>query len=265
MYTLMTRRIAAALRQFGLAAAIGAGLSTSAGAVVVGDPGVSQFAIGGLSLLSTLSDPSVRGWRFHANDSFEISALGLADYDAVGGPGGLADGFNTAHSVILWDLDGNQLASATIQAGTGSEVGPGAVTTSATVFINGSFFTVTGEFRYEMLTTPVAITAGSDYVISAFFPGGANRDLTGQKNPSTALVTDPRITAQGSRFLVDVATHDFPTGVFFGSAVDLGPTFLIAVDDDNTDTGGDDIPVPGTLPLLLAGFLGAGLFRRRSS
>ncbi len=188
----------------------------------------------------------VNGWRFTAIADFQITALGLADINNLyNQPPSI--GLEKAHSVTLWDNAGTSLASVTIQQGTGSPIGPGTLTF-------GSFGD--GVFRYENLASPVSVSGGSQYVISAFYLQSALDPRANVQSGSVALFNS-LITPGGSLSAL-AGSHVFPTQGSFLSSATFGPNFLI-------DQQVSVVPLPAALPLYgtglaLMGFIG---WRRR--
>ncbi|MCG6858848.1 MAG: DUF4082 domain-containing protein [Salaquimonas sp.] len=197
--------------------------------------------MGGSVGLGTSSPGYVQGWGFRAEQDFLITALGLADISNSFGSGG-ADGFLGSHTVTLWNSSGTALASATIQSGTSSPLGPGTLSPS----------NYSGGFRYETLVNSVAITAGDSYVISTYFP---TYNADPRAYPGTATYNS-LITPLGLESLAS-ASHIFPTDHSGYWASQAGPNFLIT----------SVVPLPAALPLFGAslGMLGllARLRRRR--
>jgi len=155
-------------------------------------------------------------------------------------------GLEKAHSVTLWDIAGTSLASVTIQQGTGSPIGPGSLTFSP--FGDG-------VFRYENLATPVSVSGGSQYVISAFYPQFALDPRANDQSGSVALYNS--LITPGGGLSVLANSHVFPTQGISTTAT-FGPNFLI-------DQQVSVVPLPAALPLYgtglaLMGFIG---WRRR--
>jgi hypothetical protein len=219
--------------------------ASPASAALIGDPAVELLSnpSGGAGGFTA----SVQGWRFQAEEDVSVTALGLADINGFGPGTGALDGFAHPHSVILWDSGGNSLASTTIQAGTASPVGPGTLVMSFG----------TGQFRYESLATPLPLTAGGTYVISAFYPVDfSNSDALAAPQAGSTLTTPSFVTPRELRFFLfgfsDPGSHVFPTGSDSRFALTVGPTFLAT--PTHADSGGDTVPVPepGALPLLVS-------------
>jgi len=228
--------------------------STSLLAVATAIALISQsFAMSTPGLIS-LSNPSagfgafrsqITGWSFTAVEDFQITALGFADINNLfNQPASI--GLESQHSVTLWDISGTSLASVTVQQGTGSPIGPGTLT------FNGGIGD--GVFRYETLATPVSLSAGSQYVISAFYQR-FNSDPRAFDVRTSVGIYNSLITPTGSRFL-EANSHVFPTTFSFPTST-VGPNFLAAPLSV--------VPLPAALPLYgtglaLMGFIG---WRRR--
>lgn len=143
------------------------------------------------------------GWSFTANQAVLVDGLGFWDDT-------FASGLDLPHQVGLWNADGSVLlASTTIQAGTASAL--------------------IGGFRFESIA-PVALVAGREYVLGAFFPSGAvedyNYDATGQDLLKVTFANG--ITYQRARFL-NSSTFGFPTGIDApGNLGSFGPNLSIS-------------------------------------
>ena len=125
-----------------------------------------------------------------------VTALGLWDENL--------DGFGSSHVVGLWDNSGNLLGSVAIPSGTVA--------------------TLSGEFRYITLASPVTLSAGTTYVLGATF---SETDLDRYKvNDSTTQATfDPAVTSGNQR---GVENEFFPSGVGApGSAVGPNAQFTV--------------------------------------
>lgn len=198
------------------------------------------FAITTPGIIS-LSNPSsgwgggaqVYGWRFTAMDDFEITALGISDIDGYFEQP-FSDGLQTDHSVTLWSSSGVSLASVVLQQGTGSAIGAG------TLNISG---TASGVFRYEDLIDAVAITAGEQYVISAFYPQ-YSADPKAYDVPNATGVYNPLITPTGVSYTAS-SSHVFPTAIGYNAYSVAGPNFLLQEISA--------VPVPAALPLFGTG------------
>lgn len=166
------------------------------------------------------------GVRFTTNTDVIITRLGYYDY--------LADGLNQAHSVGIFDGTGNLLASTTVPAGFAAALD--------------------GHYRYVSLTTPLALAAGTLYVVAGVNSGIADAYAYGHRGdaPLTGFVTDPAITItdDAARFVQQGGTTlQFPTDEFKPYTFYGGPNFEIAV------------PEPASLTLI-ASALTVGWFRR---
>jgi Domain of unknown function (DUF4082) len=122
--------------------------------------------------------------------SFIINALGFYDWGLQHGSG-FAD---TAVPVGLWDSSGNLLASTTVP-------------------LNG---TVVGDFRYELISSPLTLAADTTYYLGAFYASGA-MDMTPLED--TGATTDPDIILGDGAFST-ASTLTFPD--FTSSGFDEG-------------------------------------------
>ena len=142
-----------------------------------------------------LSFSTTRGWLFQVNSDISVTDLGLWDSGA--------NGFSSSHRINLWTDTGSLLAGVTMPSGTvgtldGSTVGG-------------------GQFRYTSVS-PVALSAGNSYVISA--------NVTGDSfiNDGVASITGaPEITWLAGRF-GSAGSSVFPTSSVSGNKY-FGPNF----------------------------------------
>ena len=136
------------------------------------------------SVNSTFADnPATLGFVFTANTTFNVTSLGWFD-------GGGA-GFQSEHTVAIFDADGNLLTSTTLGTGTGSPL--------------------SGSFRYQAIT-PVTLDMGAQYTLAGT-SGGALDPWTANDYVS-GFVVNPAFTvgADAGRFfygptLVDPDSH----------------------------------------------------------
>jgi len=179
---------------------------------------------------ATNNETQTQGWDFTPNTSIEVTALGVFDSDS--------NGLSDPHEVGLWDDSGVLLRSATV--GTGS--GP----------------TLSGPFRYVDIS-PVALNAGTKYVIGALYlgiRGGGTLDPTPASQDFWSVLDvgvadfshsiafgDPRISSQQGDSL------EFPTVMSLaGQGPLVGPNFLF-------------VPEPTLMAQLWIGVMGATIFR----
>ena len=167
------------------------------------------------------------GWSFNVLNSFTVSQLGFYDH--------LADGLTDSHDVGLWDPFGSLIASASVQAGTGS--------------------TLMGFFRMVNIA-PISLAVGNDYRIAA---------VTGRDaytwNPN-GITTDPNLQyvrsswVGGSSLLYPTST-DSNTG-YFGPNLGIGEPLDVR-EEILTSTA----PEPVSVLLVGTGLLGVFVVRRR--
>jgi uncharacterized protein DUF4082 len=133
---------------------------------------------------STFADnPVTLGFVFTPNTTFSVTSLGWFD--------GSGAGFQSEHSVAIFDANGNLLTSTTLGTGTGNPL--------------------SGWFRYQAIT-PVTLEAGIQYTLAgtsggALDPWTVNDDVSG-------FAVDPNFTVgiDAARFfygpnLVDPDSH----------------------------------------------------------
>lgn len=99
---------------------------------------------------------------------FSIGALGVFDADQSSLPQNIAVG--------LWNSSGALLGSATVPAGSGG------------LFVN--------QFDYALIT-PVALTAGREYTVGAYYSSGGSDPLVGNVS---GLSTASNLTIAGGRY-----------------------------------------------------------------
>ncbi|MBL0719437.1 DUF4082 domain-containing protein [Piscinibacter sp. Jin2] len=207
----------------GAAVLLSALMSTGAAQAVVA---VTDISGGNAFTTLSFTDQTV-GWQFTANDDITVTHLGFYDNSPF-------DPLSTTHEVGLWTPGGMLLASTTIQ------------TTS----------TLVGSFRFEAVT-PVALTAGSSYLIGGAFTLPLTADA--YRIP-TARTIAPEITINGSARNADAGGFGAPTIVSVGNGR-FGPNFQFTV-----TAPPPPIPEPGTYALMglgLVGLAGLGRLRRR--
>ncbi len=175
------------------------------------------------------------GWSFNVLNSFTVSQLGFYDH--------LADGLTDSHDIGLWDPFGSLIASATVQAGTGS--------------------TLMGFFRMVNIA-PISLAAGNDYRIAAvtgrdaftWNPGGFTTD------PNLQYVRSSWVGASSLRY---PTSTNSPTGYFGANLgigeVQLGEGELRVIDEEILIS---TAPEPMSVLLVGTGLLGVFVLRRRN-
>lgn len=146
------------------------------------------------SVNSTFTDaPLTLGFVFSANTDFEVTSLGWFSVTA--------DGFQTAHTVGIYDSTGNLLTSANLAAGTST--------------------TLDGFFRYQSIA-PITLNAGSDYVIAG--TSGGPLDSWTVNDRVSGFMVNPALTigADAARFSYGTDLVN-PTSHFSDYVVYAGP------------------------------------------
>ena len=160
------------------------------------------------------TDTVTIGYSFSTgSDAVLVDSLGFWDE-------GL-DGFDSAVDVGLWDVDGNQLASITLGAGTSGDLD--------------------GEFRYEDLNMSVVLDPNSEYVLGAFRLPGVSYNAVGF-TPGIDFLTDPNFTIIEERASSDAGGEFgivFPGFVFDQGEALVGPNLRFSA-----------VPEPGSTVLL---------------
>lgn len=163
---------------------------------------------------NTFSDnPLTIGFTFTANSAFEVSSLGW--FDATG------TGFQSQHTVGIFDASGNLLSSTVLSAGAGDPL--------------------TGSFRYQSIG-PVTLDAGSEYTLAG--TTGGPLDTWAVNNQMTGFAVNPAFTI-GSNAARFTYSSDFvyPTAHYSDYLVYAGPN----LDGDPVTIA---TPEPGSLLLL---------------
>jgi len=184
--------------------------------VLAQTPGLLSFSGGSTYSSYYGSAPpegDVIGWEFAVNDNITVTDLGAWN-DSI-------SGMLDTHKVGIWDMNENLLGMVVVDP------------TDPLV----------DDFRYHSLATPLALTAGENYVIGAggYYSAGNDWYVSSASSASWS----PEITFQNSRYplAIDMG-FVFPASIS-GSIGRFGPNFLF--------------PEPCTL-ITLAGL---ALLRRR--
>lgn len=198
-------------------------LAAAAICLVVGAAGRSKAditpALSYTGGVTTNNGPQTVGFEFLVNSNISVNALGL---DFAGATG--------TSEVGLWTTGGTLLASTTVS----------------------SSDTLVGNFNYASIT-PVALTAGLDYIV-----GGV--DGSNGFYYDTTATTDPRISYVANEFTAPNTGFGFPTysqspsfdDGYFGGSFSIGSSVV-------------STPEPSTMLVALVGSLAgtAYLWRRR--
>mgnify|MGYP003655163193 CR=1 FL=1 len=172
------------------------------------------------------------GFRFQANQDLYVSALGFVD--------ARAPGLNASHEIGIWNDVGNLLASTTVAAG---EVAP---------LIDG--------FRYSDIPL-LSLLAGEIYRIAAIGFG----DSTISK-PTRSAASEITLLDAGRQVHAPPASDrglNFPT-LFSGPESALA-NFLFSTIPPSTGNPPNSVPAPGSLAIILIGFVFIGLFKRKKN
>jgi len=174
---------------------------------------------------TTQNSPSAfsLGWEFTANNSFNVTSLGLFDFQQ--------NGLTSAHNVGIYNSAGTLLGSAVVASGT----------TDA----------LTGNFRYHTLASPIALTAGQNYVVAASL--GPNDPDLYCITPAT-MTTDFRLHYVTARFVLSSVlafptTTDARVGFFgpdFQGAAAQPSVFLTDAGTPNDNPAKENITVTGS-------------------
>ncbi|MGE9266960.1 MAG: DUF4082 domain-containing protein [Verrucomicrobiales bacterium] len=174
-----------------------------------------------------------RGFRFSLSVDSIVTHLSLYDVDQ--------DGIGGSYTVTLWKLSGSQIAQ--------TQVGP------------ADAFDSTGLFRTSALTSPVSITGGEVYVLSANYNDSSASDELIASAVSGGSIS-PFATLYES--VTGLPTPiEGPNGVI-GTAAFAAPTF--PTDNRDHSHGGtvslQFIPIPEPSSSLLLALTSLGLARR---
>jgi len=172
------------------------------------------------------------GYQFQAQQDFSVDALLWFDWGS--------NGLQFSRQVGLWTDSGTLLGSVVVNSGTSS-----------------SFFgqpQTQGQYRGELLATPIALTSGAIYRVGGVETGGEDRGVF----QPTSIVTSSEITHLGT-------VADFNPGP---------PTFEFPGDFTPGQTSGyvggadlhiahDNGAIPEPTSLIVWGLLGAVCLKRR--
>ncbi|MGA2248379.1 MAG: DUF4082 domain-containing protein [Verrucomicrobiota bacterium] len=182
--------------------------------------GVDQTYI--RSMVGGAGDGYSLGWEFQLNQNAQVSALGLLDL-----------GFTSDHEVGIWNTSGQLLGNATVSE-------------TATPDSNG--------FAWATLGSDIHLSAGQDYVISAWYPtdsGSCDNFVVFGSAPETSSDVDV-VSAELGALTTSFDYPDNANGAF--NAGVFGPNF------EYTTTS---VPEPSTMALTGLGGLSLLLYRRR--
>ncbi len=176
-------------------------------------------------------NPFEIGWRFTPNQQLVVTALGTWDGNGVTIPSGTKVG--------IFDSSANLIASVSISP------------TS----------TLSNQFRYENLATPVTLSAGNAYTLIALFPAGAVAPEYSAA-ASSSYSTDPAVgTIHFTNAYLSPGTTDLTylgtVNGGFADYVQFGPNFQY---QSNAAPEPASVTLFGIALLNLAGY---GLYRRK--
>lgn len=210
-----------------IGALLGAG-AISAQAGIIDSTAVTDFTGGTATTNLTGNNSNTIGWSFQVSQTINVTSLGLFDYGA--------DGFDLAHTVGLYQQ-------------TSSNSG----TLLGSVVIDSNDVLIAST-RYEQLSSPITLTAGVTYVISAYMPS-KNTDMF--INSPTSVTLDPIITYIGGRFVNSGSNTSmtYPGSENTSVTGRFGPNF--------TFTAGEDAAVPEVASISILAMAGIILLARR--
>ena len=125
------------------------------------------------------------------SNSFTVVKLGVFDKDG--------DGLLNSYVVGIYDTSGNLLASATVPAGTAAPLEQG--------------------FRWASLTTPYTLSANTNYVVAAYYPGTGQYDAfynTATIDPNFTLIQDRWYNNGGALTYPSVSYQNSSTYSYYG-------------------------------------------------
>ena len=171
-----------------LAAVLGLAWDAEAAVIITSQSGGTQLG------QSCGSGGNTAGWKFTVGGA-DLQATALGEYDRDG------DGLGMSVEVGVWDSSGTLLGMVTVPSGTGP--------------------TLIGSFRYQTLTTPIALLSGQTYTIGSRCTGmgSSYEPLDG---PTVTFASD--FTAAGGRYNNGAMSTTFsePT-MSLGGTIFLGP------------------------------------------
>ena len=158
------------------------------------------------------------------SQSLLVSDFGMFDFNG--------DGLAASHTIKLWDMNTNLIATVTIPAGTDADL------------LNG--------FRYEPLTNEVMLLAGEKYILGASFGSDFTRGDPDRSHTNTSAATFDAEIIPGQE-------RENGPGAFFAVVSSPfgpvpGPNAMFSV-----------VPEPSFLGLMIAGGLGLLGARRRGA
>jgi hypothetical protein len=133
------------------------------------------------------------GYDFTADANLQVTALGVFD--------DFGDGLDVAYEVGIWNSSTALLDSVVVPAGTSA--------------------TLIGDFRYQDLSTAIALTSGASYRIGVLVP--ATQELV---NGVTSVVTSS-ITINTPNLFTRSATLSYPSTVSAGRMYMTGNMLLV--------------------------------------
>lgn len=187
--------------------------------------GDSLYSVNGVNQTFT-DNPVTLGFEFTPNSDFMVTSLGW--FDATG------SGFQSPHTVGIFDSQGNLLTSTTLASGTGDML--------------------TGFFRYEAIA-PTTLVGGNTYTLAGT-SGGAADSWTVNDYVSNFNVNPEFTIGENAALFSYISGFAEPTSHYSDYRVYAGPNLI-----------GASAPEPGTLALvgLAMTMLLVGGARRASS